>query len=97
MYKLVIASEEQTLTLNNNYSAELRYNVFNKYWYYNLYNQLGEAILYGMALKPNCCPAYHLTHNSEIPKLVMYDEAPESKEEYNPYVEIGGRLGLYEI
>lgn len=97
MFRLVVESEEQSIVLSNGYVAELRYNVFNKYWYYNLADVEGNYIFYGMALKPDACPTYRLTHNIEIPKLVILDEARGSKEPYNPYVEIGGRLGLYEV
>ncbi|MBR2008271.1 MAG: hypothetical protein IKA01_09915 [Alistipes sp.] len=97
MFRLVVESEEQSIVLSNGYVAELRYNVFNKYWYYNLMDVEGNYIFYGMALKPDSCPTYRLTHDASIPKLVILDEARGSKEPYNPYVEIGGRLGLYEI
>lgn len=96
MYKLNIRSEEQTITLSNGYTAELKYNVFDKYWYYNLFDIQQTPVFYGMALKPDTCATRDLTRNENIPLLVMLDEVPDSKEAYNPYVEIGGRLGLYE-
>lgn len=96
MNKLIIKSEEQTIALRDGYSAELRYNVFNRYWYYNLIDPDGVYVLYGQALIVNSCPSYRLVRKG-VPMLVLFDEALGNKEPYNPFVEISGRLGLYEL
>ena len=97
MYKLSIASKEQNVTIGDGYTAELRYNVFGKYWYYNLIDSGGNYLFYGLSLKPFTNALYFTETSTNVPKLFVVDEAYGDKEPYNPYVELGGRLGVYTL
>lgn len=91
VYDLTVASEEQTLELYDGYTAEIKFDRCYKRWYYNLYLN-GVAVAYGIALNPDTTPLLRYTQDS----LGLLDTG-ESKEEYEPYLELGNRLELVEI
>lgn len=93
MNELVISSEEQTISIRDGYKAQIKYNPFNRYWYYNLINPDGVVVAYGLALKPNT----YATYKMDFPGLALVDRLQGDKTEYNPFVELGGRLMLVEL
>ena len=91
IYELTLASEEQTITMLDGYSAEIRFDACYKRWYYNLY-YYGELIAAGVALNPDTAPLLGFFANT----LGLVDSG-NKKEVYEPYAELGGRLKLVEI
>lgn len=109
--ELVVNSEEQKLTLLNGYVAFIKFDPFYKRWYYDLY-QGDELKFAGVALNPNTIPLSKFTNYSLglIDKLSDADYYYSSGDEnfpyqnvlrhdkfYEPYLELGGRLGLLEV
>lgn len=95
MEQISVSSKEQTISLRDGYSAELFYNVFNKFWYYNLIGPDGSYLFYGISLIPDSFAQNN--YSGEYPKLFVMDITEGSNEEYNPYLELGGRLALFSI
>lgn len=91
VYELTLASEEQTITMLDGYSAEIRFDACYKRWYYNLY-YYGELVAAGIALNADTAPLLGFFTNT----LGLVDSG-EKREVYEPYVELGGRLKLVEI
>lgn len=89
--ELVVASEEQALTLLNGYTATLMFDPYYKRWYYNLYKD-GELLYAGVPLDPDT--AALLGYNDYSLGLV---DKLDDKTFYEPYLELGSRLGLVEI
>lgn len=89
--ELVVSSKEQKLTLNNGYTAEIKFDPFYKRWYYDLY-QYNELLYAGVALNPDSAPLMDFTDYS----LGLIDKL-DTKPDYEPYSELGSRLGLIEI
>lgn len=89
--ELTVPSEEQTLNLLNGYTAEIKFDAVYKRWYFNLYN-LDEPIAIGIALNTDTAPLLGYVDDS----LGLVDVVGD-KEEYEPYDELGTRLGLVEI
>lgn len=91
MNELVVASKEQTLTLLNGYSAEIKFDPFYKHWYYNLYQ--GDTLMFaGVSLLPNTLPLHGIT-NYYLGCLYT----GEPNEFYEPFDELGGLLKLIEV
>jgi len=90
-YILDVASDEQTVTLLDGWTANLFFDRCYKRWYYNLYN-MGELVAAGIALTPNSAPLLGYTKAS----LALVDDG-DKKEEYEPFLELGQRLLLVEI
>lgn len=89
--ELVVASEEQTLNLSYGYRAQLFFDPIYKRWYYNLYN--GETLEYaGIALDPNTAPLAGMSNYY----LGCVDKISD-KSFYEPFTELGIRLGLMEV
>lgn len=89
--ELVVASEEQTLSLQNGYIAQLFFDPIYKRWYYNLYQ--GNVLRYaGIALDPDTF-ALEGMNNYYLGCIDKID----SKEFYEPFDELGSRLGLMEV
>lgn len=93
MNEIIISSKEQRIGLKNNNTAHIKYNPFGRYWYYDMYDAEGNAIALGLALKPNT----FATNRQRIGGLAVIDRVPKDKTEYNPFVELGGRLMLVEL
>lgn len=91
IYELTLASEEQTITMLDGYSAEIRFDACYKRWYYNLY-YYGELVAAGIALNADTAPLLGFFTNT----LGLVDSG-DKREVYEPYVELGGRLKLVEI
>lgn len=89
--ELIVASQEQVLTLLNGYNADIRFDPFYKRWYYNLYN--GTELMYaGVPLVPDTFPLEGITNYY----LAVVDKIDDN-EPYEPYNELGSRLALLEI
>lgn len=89
--ELIVASEEQSLALLNGYSATLMFDPYYKRWYYNLYKD-SELVFAGVPLDPDTAALLGMSAYS----LGLVDKVG-TKEFYEPYVELGSRLGLVEI
>ena len=90
-YVLEVASDEQTIALLDGYVANVFFDRCYKRWYYNLY-YMGDLVAAGIALNVNSAPLLGYVRES----LALVDESG-SKEEYEPFLELGQRLGLVEI
>ena len=90
-YILEVASDEQTVTLLDGYVANVFFDRCYKRWYYNLY-YMGDLVAAGVALNPNSAPLLGYARES----LGLVDEKG-TKEEYEPFLELGQRLALVEI
>lgn len=89
---LDVQSKEQTLTIEK-WTVNLRYNMFDNYWYYDLY--LGtEALLLGVKLTINAYPLAF--ENLPYPKLFLVDTDPNNVNPPNMLTDFGGRLELVE-
>lgn len=88
--ELVVSSKEQTVTLSNGCFARIEFDAIYKRWYYNLYIG-GELAYAGISLTPDTSGLLHITRTH----LGLVDLAND-KYEYEPYNELGSRLGLME-
>lgn len=89
--ELLVSSEEQRLTLLNGYSANIKFDPFHKRWYYDLYQ--GDTLMFaGVPLVPDTFPLDGFTNYY----LAVIDKLNDN-EQYEPYNELGSRLGLLEI
>lgn len=89
--ELIVASEEQTLTLQDGYTAQIFFDPIYKRWYYNLYK--GAELRYaGIVLDPDTFALENMTgyYLGCIDKI-------DAKEFYEPFNELGSRLGLMEV
>jgi hypothetical protein len=91
IYELEVASDEQSITLLNGYSANIFFDRCYKRWYYDLYN-MGELVAAGVALNANTAPLLGFTKEG----LGLVDTG-NKREEYEPFIELGQRLTLVEI
>lgn len=89
--ELVVESKEQTVVLSDGYSADIKFDVFYKRWYYDLYKD-GELKFAGVALNVNTVGLYKMASVC----LALIDIVGD-KEEYEPYNELGTRLMLVEV
>ena len=91
IYELTVSSEEQTITLLDGYSAEIKFDACYKRWYYNLY-YYGEMIAAGIAMNADTAPLLNFFGDS-----IGLIDTGDKKEVYEPYSELGDRLKLVEI
>lgn len=89
--KLEVGSKEQTIVLSNGYTADIKFDVFYKRWYYDLYKN-GELKFAGVALNVNTVGLFNMSPVS----LGLIDIVGD-KAEYEPYDELGMRLMLVEV
>lgn len=89
--ELVVGSKEQSVVLSNGFVADIKFDVFYKRWYYDLYEN-GELRFAGIALNVNTVPLFNMSPVS----LGLVDVVGDS-EEYEPYNELGTRLMLVEV
>lgn len=89
--ELIVASKEQRVDLYNGVYVQLFFDPIYKRWYYNLYenNELKYA---GIALNPGSRPL----HNIASYYVGLIDKIND-KTPYEPFNELGSRLGLLEI
>lgn len=89
--ELVVASEPQRLTLSSESYADIFFDPYYKRWCYNLYE--GNELKYaGFVLDPDTASLLGFTDNF----LACVDKL-DNKEQYEPYNELGSRLGLLEV
>ena len=89
--ELVVSSKEQRIDLYNGFYIRLFFDPIYKRWYYNLYEN--EKLKFaGIALNPDTRPLHNFTgyYVGLIDKIT-------DKIGYEPYNELGARLGLLEI
>lgn len=91
VYELTVASEEQSLTLNDGYVADILFDRCYKRWYYNLYKD-GELVAAGVALNPDTAPLYGYVSDS-----IGLSNNIKKNVEYEPFDELGYGLLLMEI
>lgn len=87
---LDVSAKEQTIVLDK-WTANLRFNIFDKYWYYDLF--LGATpILLGVKLTIGAYPIAfeHLPY----PKLALVDTDPNNTTPPDVLNDFGGRLEL---
>lgn len=90
-YVLEVASDEQTVTLLDGYTASVFFDRCYKRWYYNLY-YMGNLVAAGVALNPDTAPLLGYTKEN----LGLLDTG-DKREEYEPFLELGQRLELVEL
>ena len=90
-YILEVASDEQTISMLDGYTARLFFDRCYKRWYYNLY-YMNELVAAGIALNADTAPLLGFMTES----LALVDTG-SPKEEYEPFEELGQRLTLVEI
>ena len=89
--ELSVTNQEQTIFLQDGRIVVLRFDMIYKRWFFDLYQ--GDELLYaGLALNPDTAPLAGITDIS-----VGLIDFSEDKTEYEPYSELGARLGLVEI
>lgn len=89
--ELVVASEEQQLSLADGHVANIFFDPYYKRWYYNLY-QNGILKYAGIALDPDTAALQGFTTYY----LAIIDQISD-KSFYEPFNELGSRLGLLEV
>lgn len=88
---LSVSSAEQTIALYDGYTAVIKFDLIYKRWYYDLY-QNGVLRYAGISLTPDTAGLYEISPYS----LAVVDRS-EDKGFYEPYNELGARLGLLEV
>lgn len=89
--ELSVKSSEQTVVLQQGYEATIRFDMIYKRWFFDLY--LGGELLYaGIALTPDTYPLKDIADVS----VAIVDWAND-KMQYEPFNELGSRLGLLEV
>lgn len=83
--------EEQTIRLINGYTADLKFDMIYKRWFFNLYKD-GDLVYAGIALTPGTAGLLNISKYT----LGILDLA-DDKEDYEPYAELGSRLALAEV
>lgn len=89
--ELKVGSKEQSVILSNGFTADIKFDVFYKRWYYDLYEN-GALRFAGVALNVNTVPLFNMA-----PVSLGLIDAVGDKEEYEPYNELGSRLMLVEV
>ena len=88
---LGVTSKEQTVYLQGGYSASLRFDMIYKRWFCDLY-QGAELKYAGIPLVVDSAPL-----NGISPVSLCVVDLSDSKEEYEPFAELGSRLALMEL
>lgn len=91
VYSLGVSAQEQTLSLSNTMSVEIKFDPFYYRWYANYYED-GELVAAGIALDPNTFGCLDILSNS----CGIYDTG-DPKEKYEPYEQLGDRLAVIQI
>lgn len=90
--ELVVSSDEQIIALSDGKSARLYFDPFYKRWYYNMYDNENNIMYAGIALNPDTVPLKNISSYY----LGLVDKMGD-KEFYEPFNELGSRLGLLEV
>lgn len=88
---LGVTAKEQTVYLQGGYSAALRFDMIYKRWFCDLYHE-GVLVYAGIPLTIDTAPL-----NGISPVSVCVVDLSYSKEEYEPFAELGSRLALMEL
>lgn len=89
--ELGVTAKEQTVYLQGGYSAALRFDMIYKRWFCDMYYE-GEIVYAGVPLVVDSAPL-----NGISPVSVCLVDLSDSKEEYEPFAELGSRLALMEL
>ena len=90
--ELVVSSKEQIIALSDGKSVRLYFDPFYKRWYYNMYDENNNIMYAGIALGPDTAPLKNFTPYY----ISMVDKMSDNKP-YEPFNELGSRLGLLEV
>lgn len=88
---LGIAAKEQTVTLANGMTADIKFDPFYYRWYANYYSD-GELVACGVALDPNTAGVLDI-----LPVSLGVVDTGDPKVKYEPYEQLGNRLAVIEI
>lgn len=88
---LGISSEEQTLTLIDGSTIEIRFDPFYYRWYADYYKE-GSLLAAGIALDPDTDGMLHIL---DVSCAIV--DAGDKKEDYEPYEQLGDRLAVIEV
>lgn len=89
--ELVVGSEPQRIMISSESYADILFDPYYKRWYYNLYED-GQIKYAGFVLDPDTASLLGFTDEF----LACVDKL-DNKEQYEPYNELGSRLGLLEV
>lgn len=90
--ELLVASKEQIIALSDGRAARLYFDPFYKRWYYNMYGADNEILYAGIALNPDTMPLQNIS-----PYYLGLVDKVDDNQPYEPYNELGTRLGLLEV
>lgn len=90
-YELYVESAEQQLALSDTYTADIKFDMIYKRWYYDLYNE-GVMVAAGIALVPDSAGLLHIS-----PVSIGLIDVGNANEDYEPYYALGNRLAVIEI
>lgn len=88
--------EEQSVAIGS-YTFDFKFNPFDREWMFDMSDLEGNRVLSNIVIKPNSYPLNGIDTKWDWPRVCMIDKYPESKEELNPLLDFGDRLGIFEI
>lgn len=88
--------QEQKVTIGN-YNFNFKFNPFDREWLFDMTDMEGNLVLSNIVIKPNSYPLNGIDTKWDWPRVCMIDKYPESKEELNPLLDFGDRLGIFEM
>lgn len=89
--EISVSSKEQTIQLSNGWVANVKFDPIYKRWFCDIY--LGTTLVYaGVPLNVDSFPLRHIS-----PLYIGVFDRMDSNADYEPYLELGGRLALLEI
>lgn len=88
--------EEQTVSIGD-YSFDFKFNPFDREWFFDMTDNSGVIVLNNIVLRPNTYPLQGIDTKWDWPRICMIDKYPDSKNELNPLLDFGDRLGVFEI
>lgn len=88
--------EEQSINIGD-YLFYFHFDPFNREWQFDMSDLTGNNIYTNMVIRINTCPFYDISNKYGYPNIVLIDKEPDSKEEINPLLDFGDRIGLFEI
>lgn len=88
--------EEQSVAIGS-YTFDFKFNPFDREWMFDMSDLEGNRVLSNIVIKPNSYPLNGIDTKWDWPRVCMIDKYPESKEELNPLLDFGDRLGIFEM